>query len=81
MQPKKLIGNGLVSSMKKQNVIVEQDDDENIGKKKRIMMDDYAVNTQNFLKRDEKDIPVDEVIYNIKNPFFFFFFFFFFFLL
>ncbi|OUM69592.1 hypothetical protein PIROE2DRAFT_38003 [Piromyces sp. E2] len=44
MQPKKLIGDGLVSS-----------------KKKRIMMDDYAVNTQNFLKREEKDIPVDEV--------------------
>jgi len=63
MQPKKLIGDGLVSSMKKQNVILEQDDDENLGKKKRIMMDDYAVNTQNFLKRDEKDIPVDELFF------------------
>ncbi|ORX82922.1 CBF-domain-containing protein [Anaeromyces robustus] len=63
MQPRKLVGNGLVSSMKKQNVILEQDDDDNLGKKKRIMMDDYAVNTQNFLKRDEKDIPVDELFF------------------
>jgi len=73
MQPKKLIGDGLVSSMKKQNVILEQDDEENLGKKKRIMMDDYAVNTQNFLNRNEKDIPVDEVsLYKIiKNKIFF----------
>lgn len=61
MQPKRFIGSdSLVSSMKKQNAILEEEDS-NMGNKKRIMLDDPAVNTQNFLQKNEKDIPVDEV--------------------